>query len=137
MKLIFSLMTVCLATWLAGCAPSAPKAGTAEVDWSHGAKHGWVAGFYDAATPRAALPACLAALPADELAQHRFVRIDYRHVRRMLVEVAELPPQSDVKVGDRVELWPEDCARGKLSRISRVMPPAAAPVTAPAASPVA
>lgn len=136
MKLPLTCLLAAMASLLlTACAPVAHIAGTSspasgadgrEVDWSHGAKHGWVAGFYDAATPRAALPACLAALPADELAQHRFARIDYRHVRRMLVEVAELPPQSEVKLGDRVELWPEDCAKGKLSHISRVMAPPAA-----------
>ena len=97
----------------------------ADVDWRNGAKHGWVSGFYTADTPTSALPKCLADLPPEQLASHRFVKIDYRHVRRMLVEVAELPDSAvdrqAVKIGDRVELWPRDCDQGRLSRISKMM----------------
>ena len=108
---------------LGACASNGAQS---EVDWRNGAKHGWIAGFYTAETPRSALPACLAEVPQEQLAAHRFVRIDYRHVRRMVVEVAELPEpgvdQPAVKIGDRVELWPHDCAEGRLSRISKMMP---------------
>ncbi|MBA5607806.1 hypothetical protein H3H36_20840 [Duganella sp. FT3S] len=108
------------------CGACAPLPAAHDVDWKNGARHGWVSGFYDASTPRSELPRCLAGVPAGELASHRFVRIDYRHSRRMMVEVAELPGDMPVKLGDRVELWPQDCDQGKLSRISRVMPPPAA-----------
>ena len=96
-----------------------------DVDWRSGAKHGWISGFYTADTPRSELPKCLAALSAEQLAIHHFVKVDYRHVRRMVVEVAELPElsadQQAVRMGDRVELWPRDCAEGQLSRISKMM----------------
>ncbi|MBA5637701.1 hypothetical protein H3H37_11605 [Duganella sp. LX20W] len=108
------------------CAACAPLPAAHDVDWKNGARHGWVSGFYDASTPRSELPRCLASVTAEELANHRFVRIDYRHSRRMMVEVGELPGDMPVKLGDRVELWPQDCDQGKLSRISRVMPPPAA-----------
>jgi hypothetical protein len=119
------LASLALAAGLA-CAACAPLPAAHDVDWKNGARHGWVSGFYDAATPRSELPKCLAGVPAEELASHRFVRIDYRHARRMMVEVGELPGDAPVKLGDRVELWPQDCDQGKLSRISRIMPPPAA-----------
>jgi hypothetical protein len=105
---------------LAACAPLAAEH---DVDWKNGAKHGWVSGFYTAETPLAELPKCLADLPPGQLAGHLYVKIDYRSVRRMMVEVAEVPGgvAQTVKLGDRVELWPQDCARGKLSRISKMM----------------
>jgi hypothetical protein len=118
-----------LAGWLlAACAPLPAEH---DVDWKNGAKHGWVSGFYTADTPLADLPKCLADLPPGQLAGHLFVKIDYRSVRRMMVEVAEVPggTAQTVKLGDRVELWPQDCSRGKLSRISKMM---AAPAPAPA-----
>jgi hypothetical protein len=88
-------------------------------------KHGWISGFYTADTPRSELPKCLAELPAEQLLSHRFAKIDYRHVRRMLVEVAELPEivgEQPVRIGDRVELIPQDCTGGLLSHITRIMP---------------
>jgi len=118
-----------LASALAACAGAvccacAPLPAHHDVDWHNGARNGWIAGFYDAATPRDQLPPCLAGLPPGELATHRYARIDYRHTRRMLVEVAPLPVDLPANLGDRVELWPQDCEQGKLSRISKIMPPA-------------
>ncbi|CDG83209.1 hypothetical protein [Janthinobacterium agaricidamnosum] len=107
------------ASLLSSCASDKP----ASVDWRHGAKHGDIAGFYDADTPRDSLPACLAQLPAEQLAQQRYVKIHYHHVRRMLVEVALLPDGQQVALGDKVELWPEDCSLGKLSRITQFLSP--------------
>lgn len=111
---------------IAACSACAPLPAQHDVAWQRGAKQGWVAGFYNVADARSELPRCLAGLPPDELATHRYVRIDYRHARRMLVEVAELPLDLPVQIGDRVELWPQDCEQGKLSRISKILPPPAA-----------
>jgi hypothetical protein len=108
---------------MAACAPLPASEGGAKP----GLKHGWVSGFYTVRTPRGELPACLAALPPERFEGHLFVKIDYRAVRRMMVEVAEVPTGvvadgQALKLGDRVELWPEDCLRGRLSRITRLMP---------------
>lgn len=100
--------------------------GQHDADWRNGAKHGWISGFYTAATPRSELPKCLSDLSAEELANHRYVKVDYWHGRRVLIEAAELPElgidQRSVKIGDRVELWPHNCYEGHLSRISKIMP---------------
>ena len=126
---LFALYAVALVGVIAGCAPM--SSGGSKL----GLKHGWISGFYTVDTPRAELPACLAALPPDRLAGHLFVRIDYRAVRRMMVEVAEVPStvgaggQQAVKLGDRVELVPEDCLRGRLSRITKLLPPAPPPAS--------
>lgn len=113
-----SLGILALALALASCS-TAPAP---DINWQDGAKHGWVSQIYSSATPKQDIPACLASLSPAELDQRHFVRISYRHVRRMLVEVAELPEGDIAKIDDRVELWPADCDKGKLSRISRVMP---------------
>lgn len=99
----------------------------ASVPATGGPSYGAVAAFYDANTARAALPVCLAALPPEQLAQQRFVRVPYHHVRRLLVGVAALPPGASVALGQRVELWPQDCAAGALSRITRIFPPVLLP----------
>lgn len=36
--------------------------------------------------------------------------------------VAELPPGLKASIDDRVEVLLEDCARGRIARISRVLP---------------
>lgn len=126
-----TLSAALLSVLFAGCAPLPAAGGGNKL----GLKHGWVSGFYTAQTPRAELPACLAALPPERLEGHLFVKVDYRAVRRMMVEVAEVPTlvgadgQQSVRLGDRVELWPEDCTRGRLSRITRLMPPAPPPAS--------
>ncbi len=107
------------ASLLSSCASDTP----ASVDWQHGAKHGEIAGFYGPDTPRDSLPACLAQLPAEQLTRQRYVKINYHHVRRMLIEVAPLPDGQQAAIGDKVELWPEDCSLGKLSRITQFLSP--------------
>jgi len=118
---ILAALAVLAAVAGSGCAPLPPEHA---VDWRNGAKRGWVAAVYDTATPRAQLPRCLAQLPDDELSAHRYVRIDYHHARRMLTEVAALPDDAPVPLGARVELWPQDCDKGHLSRIARILPSA-------------
>lgn len=93
---------------------------SSDIDWQHGAKHGWVSQIYSSATPKQEIPACLASLSPAELDQRHFARVSYRHTRRMLIEVAELPEGETANIDDRVEIWPADCDTGKLSRISRV-----------------
>lgn len=103
---------------LAGCATDATL-GT--VDWKHGARRGSVASTYAADLPLAQLPKCLADLPPDQYAAHRFVLVRYHHVRLMRSAVAPVPPTLDIKDGDIVELWPADCATGGLARVTRIL----------------
>ena len=118
----FTIPAALAAVAAVACSACAPLPPQHAVDWRNGAKHGTVAAFYSASAPRDSLPRCLADVPSSELAAHRYVRVDYHHTRRMLTEVAELPDDVPVKLGDRVELWPQDCDQGKLSRISRILP---------------
>lgn len=90
------------------------------VDSHHAAKHGSIVNFYIPDTPDINLPQCLATLTKQELASRRFVTVQYRHVRHMFYTIAELPSTMQANVNDQVEFWPEDCARGKISRILRV-----------------
>ena len=118
MKSVHTALALLICSAVAGCAayPGAP------VDWQHGAKRGTVAEIYDANTPPERIPACLAGSSPADLTQHHYVRLSYHHVRAMHTEVAELPPGVSVQMGEMVELWPADCAKGALSRITRVMP---------------
>ncbi len=92
-----------------------------EIDWQRGAKLGTIALFYTAETPVKDLPECLAALSKEELMAKHFVKVWYHHVRLIRNEVAELPSSMpEAKLADQVEIWPADCSKGKLSRISQV-----------------
>jgi len=104
---------------LSGCAIGI---GHADIDWQHGARRGWVVNSYSPALVASMRPPCLANLPADEYSTRRFVQVRYFHVRVMYYDVAELPAGLDLKEGDRVELWPADCAAGQISRIGQVFP---------------
>ncbi|HTD02231.1 hypothetical protein [Undibacterium sp.] len=106
-------------------ASSTTAADRPQVNWQEGAKLGTIEYIYDAETPEKDLPDCLATLPKKELSSRHFVKVWYRHVRLMRHEVAELPDDLlHAKVDDHVEIWPADCSRGKLSRISKVFSPA-------------
>lgn len=92
-----------------------------KVDWRQGAKRAWVVAAY--APGRATdLPACLERLSDADLMSRHFVQLRYRHVRVMRTAVAEVPPDVDARPEMQVELWPEDCGQGRLSRISRLLP---------------
>jgi hypothetical protein len=123
MRLGITIAGVCSLFVLVGCASYATQQDTAASTTRP--KHGWISGFYTEATPRSELPKCVAELPPEQLSSRRFVKIDYRHSRRMLIEVAELPEivgEEPVRIGDRVELIPQDCPEGLLSHITRMMP---------------
>ena len=100
------------------CACSAaPK-----VDWEHGAHRAWVVAAYPPGR-NADLPLCLVQLSDSDLATRHFVALRYRHVRTMRTAVAEVPEGLALPPDTQVELWPADCARGQLSRISTLLPP--------------
>jgi hypothetical protein len=105
---------------LTSCASSLDRPA---IDWQNGAKRGWIVSFYAPDSASVDLPNCLANLPKADLAIRHFVKVEYRHVRHMYSEVAELPHEIQAKVNDQVELWSEDCSRGKISRIARVLAP--------------
>lgn len=114
-----SILTVGIALYfLAGCAADTTL-GT--VDWEHGARRGHVASTYAAGLPPAQLPKCLANLPPEQYAAHRFVLVRYHHVRVMRSAVAPVTPDLDIRDGDIVELWPADCAAGGLARVTRIL----------------
>ncbi|HEY8101054.1 MAG TPA: hypothetical protein VIF82_09880 [Burkholderiaceae bacterium] len=93
-----------------------------EVDWKNGASRAWIISSYSATSPGTDFPQCLDALSNADLTNKHFVKIEYRRVRQMLTTVAELPEALDVKANDQVEVWLEDCTKGKISRISRLLP---------------
>lgn len=104
-------------------ASSAVAAERPHVKWLEGAKLGTIEYIYSAETPEKDVPACLASLPKEELSRRHFVKVWYRHVRLVRHEVAELPDDlAHAKLEDQVEIWPADCAEGRLSRISKVFP---------------
>lgn len=62
-------------------------------------------------------------LPKSERSKRHFAKVEYRHVRQMFTTIAEVPAAIPLKVDDQVEVWPENCAKGKFSRISRLLYP--------------
>jgi hypothetical protein len=103
---------------LAACASSSQ--GPA-VDSQNDAKHAWIDKFYSLDIPGLQLPECLATLSETERVTKHFVSVRYWHARQMFYAVAELPETLKVKVDDQVEVWPEDCSTGKISRITRIL----------------
>jgi hypothetical protein len=92
-----------------------------EVDWDSGARRARIVEFYSPDTPSARLPTCLANLSKTEFAARRFVKVKYRAGRLTSFRVAEVPETMQAKVRDEVEVWPENCSDGKISRISRIL----------------
>jgi hypothetical protein len=92
------------------------------VNWQAGAKHAWITEIIPPDTPDADLPPCLASLPHEMRQQNRYVKVRYWRVRVPVIEVAAVPSGAAVQPGQNVELYPADCAAGKLSRIARVFP---------------
>jgi len=52
------------------------------------------------------------------------VKLHYRHVHKMIDEVAEVPAGWDLAIDDRIEVESYDCDRGNLTFIKRKLPPA-------------
>ena len=113
-----SISLICVVLLLTSCASNSIDSA---VDWQNGAKRGWIVNFYVPETPGNNLPECLAMLTKQELASRHFVTVKYHHVRQMFYTIAELPATMQANVNDQVELWPKDCSRGEISRVSRVI----------------
>jgi hypothetical protein len=116
------LPAAALAATMALVAGCASKAADAPIDWDHGARRGRVVARFTPDSAGAALPPCLASLPADAFSAQRYVKVRYRQGRHMQDTVAELPPGQPMIEGEQVELWPANCAAGQLAHISRVLP---------------
>lgn len=91
--------------------------GKGPVDWDHGARRGRVLETLDAA---AAAPSVQSCAPGTA-AQGVYAKVRYRGARLHHTVVAILPAGVDVRTGDEVELWPADCAAGRLARVERVL----------------
>ncbi len=88
-----------------------------DVDWEAGAKHGWIVAPVDISVKGKQLPNCLEKLSDEERENKHFVKIRYKHVRRALVAIAEIPTGLDLKAEDEVEVFPGDCDAGKVAHI--------------------
>lgn len=100
----------------------ASNSNLSEVDSQHGAKRGLIVKIYshdDA--PDIDFPECQAALSKTELVAKHFVKVEFRHVRLMFSSIVEVSDALQVKTGDQVEFWPEDCSHGNFGRVSRVL----------------
>lgn len=107
---------------LLGCLLSACALHEPEVDWKNGAKRGWIVELYSEGVPAGEFSQCTSVLSNAEYSRKRFAKVKYRHVRLMHTTLAQIPDSLDLRVNDQVEWWPEDCERGKISRISRSLP---------------
>ncbi len=120
MKMLLPVLTLTLTLIVAG---SSARAQQPEISWEQDAKRGTIIFLYDARTPQKDLPHCLALLnlSKENLDAGHYARIAYHHIRQMHQEVAQLPDNlSQAKLDDQVEIWPANCSKGKLSRVSQI-----------------
>lgn len=97
-------------------------AGVPIVDWERGARPGKIVEPIDVRGPVASLPPCIAALPPETLADRHFARVLRFGVRAAHFDVAEIAPGVATVPGTAVEIYPGNCANGKLGRVSRALP---------------
>lgn len=103
-------------------APSVTRADSLPiVDWAHGAKRGTIIKNYSSGAEASTLPVCVAKLSADERLARHFAEIEYRHGRTLFREVGEIPEDVPTQVGNEVEIYPKDCERGTISRVTRLL----------------
>lgn len=107
------------AALLGACATRHP---VAQADWDQGAREGKISRDYTQADS-GPLPACLAHMTPDARAGHHFVQVRYQQARHVHYVVAELPANLDAGIGAQVEVWPDDCAAGKVGRITQLFTP--------------
>jgi len=105
---------------LSVCASPSPES---MADWRHGAKHAWVVAVPAPEVETAQLSDCLPQLSKADQTTRRLVKVRYWHVRQTFYTIAELPSTLQANVGDEVELWPADCAQGRISQVSRKLAP--------------
>jgi hypothetical protein len=66
------------------------------------------------------LPPCLANISPSEITAGRIVEVSYWSSRKVIYKLAELPPSMTASLHQEVDIWPESCAAGKLSRVAEV-----------------
>ncbi|MEB0136357.1 hypothetical protein QN362_13525 [Actimicrobium sp. CCC2.4] len=113
------LVATLTAVLLSACATPAHHVPAAP---SHRTVQGTVVSFYFAGTPAQELPPCLAMRSPAERAEHRYVRISYPSLRQTQSTVAEWPDAVQLVLNQPVDVWPENCAAGRLGRLARVLP---------------
>ncbi|GBG14089.1 uncharacterized protein NMK_1649 [Novimethylophilus kurashikiensis] len=101
--------------WLSACATT----GTTENPTKE-ARQGWIDAIYTTNDLPQPLPPCLANISPSEIAAGRIVEVSYWSSRKVIYKLAELPPSMTASLHQAVEIWPESCAAGKLSRLAEV-----------------
>lgn len=109
---------ICTAILLTACASRCTVSQAASYQ---GAREGTIVRDY-ALPGSPALPGCLAQLPEEELADRHFVQVKYHRTRHTYFDAAQLPANLRAQLGDRVEIWTEECSAGKYGYIAQVFP---------------
>ncbi|MDY7537451.1 hypothetical protein QN372_15980 [Undibacterium sp. RTI2.1] len=119
-RLMISALSIC--TVLVICAPNAFSQETdMEQATKDNFKHGWVTHLYDAKSDRKDLPECLEKLSDSERENKHFAKIHYKHARRGLSTIAEVPEYMSLKLDDEVDVVPENCDKGKFAHIVKIL----------------
>ena len=104
---------------------SAPNAFSQDTDSDLTAKdhlkHGWVTHLYDGKSDRKDLPECLEKLTDSERENKHFAKIHYKHARRGLNTIAEVPESMSLKLDDEVDVVPQNCEKGKFAHIIKIL----------------
>ena len=92
------------------------------VDWEHGARHGRIVEIISSQASVAGKAPCIEALPPKTFTEKRYARVAIHGVRSLRFDFAEIPPEIQTTRGTAVEIFPANCDKGELGRITRVLP---------------
>jgi hypothetical protein len=103
--------------WLSACATTGTMDSQAKE-----ARQGWIDAIYTTSDLPQPLPPCLANISPSEIAAGRIVEVSYWSSRKVIYKLAKLPPSMTASLHEEVEIWPQNCSAGKLSRVDKISP---------------
>lgn len=92
-----------------------------DIHWDQGARRAWVLSIISTKHPEDAILPCLDSLTDDDIQNRHFVKVHYRHIRKFVTTIVEVPKDTEVKAGDEIEIIPEKCSEGKISTFFQVL----------------
>ena len=111
-----SYLIITLAFGMSACG------GVPLVDWENGARHGRIVEMIDNQASVAGRAPCIEALSAKTFSEKRYARVAIHGIRSFRFDFAEIPPEIQVTRGTEVEIFPANCTKGTLGRVTRVLP---------------
>lgn len=92
-----------------------------DIHWDQGARRAWVLSIVSTRPAKDDLLPCLDSLSDDEMKNRHFVKVHYRHIRKFITTVTEVPKDTEIETGDEIEIVPEKCSEGKISQFIQIL----------------